>query len=635
MDGTADRSPRRGGALLHAPPFWLSLFVLLSLVVGLLVLTDYGEGWDEYNFFQYGREALSAYQALFSGRPPLPYSDPTLRHYGAWVWMLCLLLGRLFPHAYLSDVAHGLTFLTFQAGVLGMYALARRWLKPWPAFGAALLFALQPLLWGHAFINERDIPSLTGFILTVYFGLRWRDSLAAALSFAGTSPRPLDGRADWRDLHPSLRLLLPLLWALGVLALAWGTAQVVRGWQARAPALADPTFVHDLDLYLRPWLAKFWGAALFVSGCLLWLGLTALPFLPRLRAALWAHDLRPRLQLTARLLRSPLFWAAAAALGLTAGIRVLGWMAGALIAWFAWREYRQRALWPLALYILAAFAVMYLTWPYLWGEPLLRLLITLRLMLTFPWPGQVLFAGRYYAGNETPPSYLPTLMALQTTEPALLLALAGLVLLLWQAARRRPQTELGQIVLLWFGLPLAAAMFGNAYLYDNFRQFLFLLPPLFLLAGRALEALWERLPRPAWAALCALSLLPGLAGVLSLHPYQYIYYNSLTGGVGGAFRRYEMDYWGTSFRAAADFLNRSAPPGARVVVWGPPTTFWRYARPDLQVYHALEEGRPPSDFYALISTRYDADLTVYPDLPILFQVQKAGAVLAVVRYVPP
>ena len=325
----------------------------------------------------------------------------------------------------------------------------------------------------------------------------------------------------------------------------------------------------------------------------------------------------------------------AVSLGLTAGVRVVGWLAGGLVVWLTWRQYRQRALWPLTLYALTGFAVMYLSWPYLWGEPLLRLLITLRLMLSFPWPGKVLFQGHYYAGNETPPSYLPTLMALQLTEPAIVLALAGLLLLLRKVWRQRSCTELGEVVLLWFGLPLLALMLGNSYQYDNFRQFLFLLPPVFLAASLTLETLGERLKRTTGTILAGLVVLPGLLAILYLHPYPYIYYNSLTGGVRGAFRRYEMDYWGTSFRAAAAYLNRYAPPGAAVVVWGPPTTFWRYARPDIRVYNALEESKPERGFYALISTRYDADLTVYPDLPALFQVEKAGAILAVVRYVPP
>lgn len=623
---------------LRAPTGWLVLLVLSSLVIGLVILTDYGESWDEYNFFQYGREALSAYEALFSSRAALPYSDPTLRHYGAWFWIVCILAGRLFPRLYISDVAHGLTFLTFQAGILGLYALARRWLKPWPAFGATLLFATQPLLWGHAFINERDIPCLSGFILSVYFGLRWKDSLTDQLfpSASAASPERATGDKEWRSLRPLLRWTLGGFGVGGGIALGWVVQRSVQRWLAQAPLRADSTFVHDFDLYLRPILAKFWGGLLFIFLWLLWLALMTLPFLPRLRARLWRHDIQPLLYQTVLVLRSPLFWAAAASLGLTAGIRIVGWLAGGLIAWRIWREHRQRALWPLTLYTLAGFVVMYLSWPYLWSEPVLRFLITLRLMLNFPWPGKVLFNGQYYAGNEVPRFYLPALISLQVTETVLVLSLIGLLLLLrgW-IRRRRSSVELGEMILLWFGLPLMLTTLGKSYLYDNFRQFLFLLPPLFLVAGFALERLLERLLFSRWAILLGIITLPGLWNLILLHPYQYIYYNSLTGGVAGAFRRYEMDYWGTSFRAAAAYLNRHAPPDARVVVWGPPTTFWRYARDDIRVYNALEEGRPEHDFYALISSRYDADLSVYPDLPILFQVEKAGAILAVVRYIPP
>ncbi len=622
---------------LRAPVTWLVLLVLSTLAIGLLILTDYGESWDEYNFFQYGREALSAYESLFFSGAALPYSDPTLRHYGAWFWILCILAGRLFPMLYLSDVAHGLTFLTFQGGVLGMYALARRWLKPWPAFGTTLLLATQPLLWGHAFINARDIPCLSGFILTVYFGLRWKDSLTNLLSppMSAASPAWAVGGVAWHSLRPVLRWILSGLWVVGGIALGWGMQRLVQRWLERAPFLADATFVHDFDLYLRPILAKFWGGLLFLVLWLLWLALTALPFLPRLRAQLWHYDIRPLLHRTAFLLRSQAFWLATVSLGLTSGIRIVGWLSGGLIAWLTWRTYRSRALQPLALYTLIGFVVMYLSWPYLWGEPILRFLITLRLMLNFPWPGKVLFHGQYYAGNDVPRCYLPTLIALQTTEPVLVLGLVGLLLLLLLWVRRASPETLGEITLLWFGLPLILATLGKSYLYDNFRQFLFLLPPIFLLAGFASERLLERLPSSAQAAFWGIIVLPGICNLILLHPYQYIYYNSLIGGVAGAFRRYEMDYWGTSFRAAAAYLNHHAPPGARVVVWGPPTTFWRYAREDLVVYNALEEDRPTRDFYALISTRYDADLSVYPDLPTLFQVEKAGAILAVVRYIPP
>jgi len=616
--------------------FWLGVFILFNLLIGLLVLKDFGESWDEENFFQYARESLSAYKAILGGAPALPYSDPTLRHYGAWFWIVCVLAGRLFPRFYISDVAHYLIFLTFQAGVWGMYALAKRWLKPWTALSVALLFATQPLLWGHAFINERDIPCLSGFVLTMYLGLRWTDSCLSLLPAATASKkRQIDAGAEWRSRSLLLRLMLILLWIGGGVALAAWVWQQVHLWLARAPLQADPTFVHDVDLYLRPILARFWGGVLFLVLWLLWLGLTGLPFFPRLRAQLWQSEVQPYLRQTALLLRSPLFWAASIALGLTAGIRISGWLAGALVAWRLWRARRQAALWPLMLYGSIAFIVMYLSWPYLWKEPVLRLLITFRLMTKFPWPGKVLFQGQYYAGNELPRFYLPTLMALQVTEPVLVLSLIGLFVLLRRVRRERSHAEFGEMTLLWLGLPLLLLMLGKSYLYDNFRQFLFLLPPLFLWAGLGLQRLADALPRWMQVGVVAAMLIPGILNIVLLHPYPYIYYNSLVGGVAGAFRRYEMDYWGTSFRAAAAYLNRYAPPNARVVVWGPPTTFWRYAREDIRVYNALEANRPERDFYALISTRSDNDLTVYPELPVLFQVEKAGAVLAVVRYIPP
>jgi len=165
---------------------------------------------------------------------------------------------------------------------------------------------------------------------------------------------------------------------------------------------------------------------------------------------------------------------------------------------------------------------------------------------------------------------------------------------------------------------------------------LFILPPLFLVAGLGLDALLERLRCP-WAqvALLVFVILPGVAGIVSLYPYPYVYYNRLVGGTSGAFRQYEMDYWGTSFREVAEFLNQKADLGAEVLVWGPPTTIWRYTRPDILIYNSQQAHQPGGAFYALANTRNDADLDVYPSAPIVYQVKKGGAILAVLRYIEP
>lgn len=609
-----------------SPAFFLGFFICLNLLIGILILTDYGESWDEYNFFTYAEESLAAYPGLFQPGFEPTFSDPTLRHYGGWFLMSCVFVARLLPDLIVSDVAHFLTFLVFQAGIVFLYLLARRWLTPWIAFSAALLYATQPVLWGHAFINARDIPFQVTFIAAIYFGLRFSDSLIPLQ----TPVRQKADFSEWTALGLGWRIGLQILLLTGILGIGFLSFHLYQDWMSAAPSLADTSDARELDLYLRPIVGGFWAGLIFLSISLTWAALLFLPKLPGLRTALWEFELYPFLAPFWLLLKNPTFWLAALSLALTIGIRVMGGMAAALIFVHAIWRVRRGAFLPLFLYGVFAILLVVPTWPYLWGEPLLRLLITFRLMTAFPWPGEVLFAGAFYAGNELPRAYLPTLFAIQLTEPLLLFVGLGLAFFL----RKHAPGEMLLLCLGWFGLPLMMALVGRPYLYDNFRQMLFILPPLFLLAGWGLQNVWQKLPL-AWlrAALLVVTLLPGLIGIVRVHPYQYIYYNSLVGGLPGAFRQYEMDYWGTSFRSVAHFLNDNAPQNSAVVVVGPPTVLWRYVRSDIRVYNIIETTKPASDYYLLISTRNNRDLDTFPNAPTVYQVEKEGAILAVLRFI--
>ena len=50
--------------LVRSEYFPVVLLIAFSLAVGLWTLRDYGESWDEYNFFRYAGESLSAYPGL-------------------------------------------------------------------------------------------------------------------------------------------------------------------------------------------------------------------------------------------------------------------------------------------------------------------------------------------------------------------------------------------------------------------------------------------------------------------------------------------------------------------------------------------------------------------------------------------
>ena len=67
--------------------------------------------------------------------------------------------------------------LSFYLCTIVLYLLARRWLTKFTALTVSLLFLFQPMLWGQAFINPKDIPFMTFFSASILIGLHMRDKL--------------------------------------------------------------------------------------------------------------------------------------------------------------------------------------------------------------------------------------------------------------------------------------------------------------------------------------------------------------------------------------------------------------------------------------------------------------------------
>jgi len=497
-------------------------------------------------------------------------------------------------------------FIFFLAGVYAFQALARRWMNLPAAWIATLLFTTQPVIWGQAFISPKDVPFLNAFLISLWLGLRMVDA------------QPILSRWPPRRL-----MVITAIWilSLGVLFLAPrflddGLAAAIRG------ASASPQ--SPLGLLLRRLFSDFGRAdvEIYVTRgrvAFLWLRLIYLLLSMTLVWRMYRKGFP-----TVRSLFNGATVPAALALGLTTSIRILGPLAAVPVMIYAWRSMGRRALPVLFLYASMALAVTLLTWPYLWPDPAARLVESLRVMSQYPWRGQVLFNGHYYSSTTLPRTYLPTLLLIQLTEPFWLLFVIGLPAL-WR------QRYLLLLCVAWALLPLALLMALRSPLYDNFRQVLFTLPPLFLVAGLGVEALLRRLTRPlVRIGSAVLMLLPGLASILYLHPYEYVYYNSFIGGLRGAAGRFELEYWATSYRQAVQHLNRMAPANANVLVAGPAHIAALYARPDLKILSDSEAaGQAPE--YAILTTRYGLDQREFPQAEIVYAVERAGVNFAVVK----
>ncbi len=605
--------------------------ILVSLVIGLSTLRDYGESWDEnLQYKQNARHALNTYGTWFlEGRAEGQWegqdeSTGVVKdfHGPSFVMTVELFtrLARLINPAWSeTDLRHLVHFITFLIGVASLYAIARRWLGVWASFGVSALFLAQPVFWGHGFINPKDMPFAAMFCLSIALGLRLHEHF-----FGG----PWDYVAyTWDSLPGRTRRglkIATLTWALSILILFAGVAFIRTGLSSLVvSAQAHPeSFMGSIfslvaeDLTSAP--AEVYTTKLFV----LFLRIRGTFTLLSTLGLFWL--VRKRFPEGLRLLGGPLWWAGFA-LGFATSMRIAGPLAGVLVALYLFGRMGKKAILPISLYGALAVTVMYLTWPYLWGGPVQRLLEGLRAMSAFPWQGETLFNGVYYPASQIPKSYLPTLLGLQLTEPVWGSFLAGLAVGVWGFVKRRRYGGLLFLLAGWFIIPLLGFVFGGVSLYDNFRQVLFILPPVFLLIGVFLEWFFDAFQRPLWRGLVLLILVaPGIVGGIRLHPYEYAYYNSFTGGTGGAFRRYETEYWGTSFRAAADFLNANAKANARVLAIGPGHTLSPFLREDLK----MVDDDPD---YAVMLTRYDFDLENYTEFPDWYRVEREGAVFAVIR----
>jgi hypothetical protein len=254
-------------------------------------------------------------------------------------------------------------------------------------------------------------------------------------------------------------------------------------------------------------------------------------------------------------------------------------------------------------------------------------------MSNFPWGGTTLFDGKLFTASNLPMNYLPVLLNLQFTEPFIVLWYLGIGFFIWQLLRKEIRVDLILYIGLGFLFPMIGMIILSPPLYENFRQLLFLLPAMFLFSAFTLEFLFAKIQQH-WLrfATILLIIIPGLISLAKLHPYQYIYYNSFIGGVEGAFRRYELDYWYTSYGELASWANENAEVGATIVARVAHQLIRHQIRVDLTVEKIGSSSFDRNDDYdyAILTTRWNTD-EHYPDAEIIAVVERDGGILAVLK----
>ena len=268
--------------------------------------------------------------------------------------------------------------------------------------------------------------------------------------------------------------------------------------------------------------------------------------------------------------------------------------------------------------LILGYLIMGLIWPWSIMEPgnPFRALSYFSHFFEKPW--KEMFDGALVSVPDMPWSYLPTLFALQLPEVLLGLVIAGVLGALLSLTRTDVSARRKTIFLmltLAATLPLAVAMVKRPALYNGIRHFIFVIPPMTVLAGAAFAwgMNWLKENRRSWqpaaVAVFVFGLLLPLSEMIRLHPYQYTHFNHIAGTVRAADDLYMLDYWGLALKQASDGLReelaekQEAPPKGRkwkVAVCGPQRPAQVALGPDFTIgwdSHAADFAMTLGEFY--------------------------------------
>jgi hypothetical protein len=637
------------------------LMIIINIAIGLAVFRDYGQSWDEPGIQKYAGQSLSAYTRLFRNEAP-PVYESDLMYYGPAFGMLGMLMVQALMFINSGgmsiDYWHLAYFLSFQIAVLSLFFLSRRWMSHWAAFSVATLFASQPLLWGHAFINPKDIPFMGFFLLSVTLGFRMVEKRIVAHAPEGEILQPSftlrELASEWikkTRIGKWITIVVVALWlCLGAFLLLFNglirniiASMVILAYKSggqnfwgRLFTRLAPNASHvPVESYIEKaqTLSVRWEGFIFLlSGLVIAILLLKLISPVGYRRFI-EHGIKPGFKSSLVYLKIPIVFISATVLGLTISIRVLGPYAGVLVGLYALWKVGRKSVFAMFPYYGVALLVSYLTWPYLWRDPIGRFIKSMGIMFNFVQPNVLPFQGGLVESAVLPWYYLPKLMMVQLTEPVLILFIAGLVIALLHLKSQK-YLEPFLLWMLWLLLPVLGMVVSHSSLYDNFRQLLFVLPPIFIMGGLVLDKVFSRFNR-VWLNLLVIAVIaiPGISASFHLHPYEYIYFNSFVGGVKSAFRHYELDYWATSYKEAAEYLNEVAPTNAKIGVVGTDLIFNPYARPDLEVSYFNGVDVNENFDYVVVTSRANNDLGVCPRAKVIKIIEREGAVLASIKHI--
>lgn len=245
-------------------------------------------------------------------------------------------------------------------------------------------------------------------------------------------------------------------------------------------------------------------------------------------------------------------------------------------------------------FLALAIAFTILFWPILWHDPLHQLINALAEMNARPYKSINLYMGQMIAGSDLPCHYLPVWIGITTpliVVVGFVFSQVWLVIIAintflhknsWAPIKDQSnRINVWLYVLGWLFLPVLAVILLRTTLYDGWRHLFFIYPAMCLISVWGLQQtaafISRRVPGhfKTWlfGAILLAGVLEPVVFMAANHPFENVYFNRLAGDPAELRQKYELDYWGLSYKQALDYILEHDPT------------------PEIKVYLANSPGR--------------------------------------------
>lgn len=283
-------------------------------------------------------------------------------------------------------------------------------------------------------------------------------------------------------------------------------------------------------------------------------------------------------------------WPIALGIGLTIGVRVGGILLAFYFMFFVGMQYllthqiktwlKDENLKKLGIKLLyatgisiAGYIIGVILWPYAHEAPIQKTIEAMKFMESYATSLRQIFEGKTIWSDKVPPYYLPKYIFMTIPEFIML----GLICFFALYKKLKKENNTWYFTLLFVSIfPVLYIILKGSNVYGGWRHVSFIYPGLVILAAIGINSLIDTFRNKylQWGVLAivaVLAFLP-LRHIIANHPLEYIYYNTVSGGVNKAYGKYEMDYYYHSLKPGSEWLienkinTANIPEGEKIIV---------------------------------------------------------------------